>query len=161
MVSRIYDISVNRLNGQPVSLQEYAGKVLLIVNTASACGLTLQYAGLEALQRKYAEKGFTVLGFPCNQFGAQEPGNAEEIAEFCSTKFDVSFPLFEKIEVNGPHTHPLYALLKSAKADAEGIADIKWNFAKFLIGKEGEVIARYAPQTTPETLVADIEKALG
>ena len=161
MTANIHDIAVDRLQGGATTVGEYAGKVLLIVNTASACGLTPQYEALEALYRKYQDRGLVVLGFPSNQFGAQEPGSAAQIASFCATKYDVTFPLFAKIDVNGPHAHPLYVQLKQARAGADGAADIKWNFAKFLVARDGEVIARYEPKTTPDQLVADIERALG
>jgi glutathione peroxidase len=154
------DIALQRLDGSSEQLADYTGKVLLVVNTASACGLTPQYEALEALQRRYRDRGFTVLGFPSNQFGAQEPGTAEEIASFCATRFDVSFPLFAKTDVNGPQSHPLYVKLKAAKAGADGNADIKWNFAKFLIGRDGRVLGRYEPKATPDTLAPDIEAAL-
>ena len=159
--STLYDIPVERLQGGRTTLAEYAGKVLLIVNTASACGLTPQYAGLEALQKKYGPRGLAVLGFPCNQFGSQEPGSADEIASFCSLKYDVSFPMFAKIDVNGPNAHPLYVKLKQKAPGASGSADISWNFAKFLVSRQGEVLVRYEPKTTPESLDADIEQALG
>jgi glutathione peroxidase len=158
----VYDVPVNTLAGQPASLGDHAGHTLLIVNVASKCGLTPQYAALESLYERYADKGFEVLGFPCNQFGAQEPGTPEEIQEFCSVNYGVSFPLFEKIDVNGPDRHPLYQEL-TRTADAEGHSgDIRWNFEKFLIGPDGTVVARYAPQTTPDdpALVADIEANL-
>lgn len=155
------DIPLQRLDGQPDALSAYAGRVLLVVNTASACGLTPQYEALEALQRRYGEHGLSVLGFPSNQFGAQEPGTAEEIAAFCSSRYDVSFPLFAKTDVNGPGTHPLYAWLKAARAGADGRPDIGWNFAKFLVGRDGTVLARYEPKTAPAELAADIERALG
>ncbi|HVZ34228.1 MAG TPA: glutathione peroxidase [Polyangiaceae bacterium] len=157
----LYDIGINRLDGASTTLGEYAGKVLLIVNTASACGLTPQYAGLEALYRKYRERGLVVLGFPCNQFGGQEPGDAAQIQTFCSTNYDLSFPLFAKIDVNGPHTHPLYTALKRARPRPDGAADIQWNFAKFLVGRDGAVRARFDPRTPPEQLVPEIEAALG
>lgn len=160
MTTGLYDIAVDRLQGGSTKLEEYAGKVLLIVNTASRCGLTPQYEGLEALYRKYKDRGLVVLGFPSNQFGAQEPGSAEQIASFCSTKYDVSFPMFSKIDVNGADAHPLYAQLKQAQPGQGGAPDIQWNFEKFLVGKRGEVIARYAPTTKPDALVADIEQAL-
>jgi glutathione peroxidase len=156
----LYDITVDRLQGGSTTLEEYAGKVLLIVNTASRCGLTPQYEGLEALYRKYKEQGLVVLGFPSNQFGAQEPGSAEQIASFCATKYDVSFPMFAKVDVNGAAAHPLYAQLKQARSGKGGSAEIQWNFEKFLVGKNGEVIARYDPKTQPDALAADIEKAL-
>ena len=144
------DIPVNTLAGQPSSLSDLDGKTLLVVNVASKCGLTPQYTGLEALQEQYAGRGFSVVGFPCNQFGGQEPGSAEEIAEFCSTSYGVSFPMFEKIEVNGPGRHPIYADL-TATADAEGQAgDIQWNFEKFLVRPDGAVLARFRPMTAPD-----------
>jgi glutathione peroxidase len=146
----VRDFPVNTLAGQPSSLADFDGKTLLIVNVASKCGLTPQYSGLEALQERYADRGFSVVGFPCNQFGEQEPGSAEEIAEFCSTTYGVSFPMFEKVEVNGSGRHPIYDEL-TATADAEGKAgDIQWNFEKFLVGPDGAVIARFRPMTTPE-----------
>ncbi|MCR0985803.1 glutathione peroxidase [Roseomonas populi] len=144
---------------QPLS--DYRGKVLLVVNTASRCGFTPQYAGLEALQRRYGPHGFQVLAFPCNQFGAQEPGNAEEIANFCTTKYDVTFPVFAKVEVNGSGADPVFRHLKHAAPGALGTEAIKWNFTKFLISREGEVVSRYAPTTAPEKLSGDIEKLLG
>jgi glutathione peroxidase len=155
-----YDIHLQALDKTPGLLSDYAGKVLLIVNTASACGLTPQYAVLEALHREYGPRGFSVLAFPCNQFGAQEPGSAEEIATFCSTKYDVTFPVFGKIDVNGPDAHPLFVWLKQNAPGADGSADISWNFGQFLVGRDGKVLARYAPRTTPEELRADLEKAL-
>jgi len=156
------DIPVNTLAGQPSSLAELDGKTLLIVNVASKCGLTPQYAGLEELHKRFADQGFAVVGFPCNQFGGQEPGSAEEIAEFCSATYGVSFPMFEKIDVNGPQRHPIYTEL-TATADAEGEAgDIQWNFEKFLVGPDGSVLARFRPMTTPEApeLVEAIEANL-
>jgi glutathione peroxidase len=156
------DIPVNTLAGQPSSLGDLAGKTLLVVNVASKCGLTPQYTGLEALQEQYAGRGFSVVGFPCNQFGGQEPGSAEEIAEFCSTTYGVSFPMFEKIEVNGPDRHPIYDEL-TATEDAEGQAgDIQWNFEKFLVGPDGAVLARFRPMTAPDApeLVSAIEANL-
>ena len=146
----LYDIPISTLDGSPSSLAPYQGKTLLLVNVASKCGLTPQYEGLEKLQKTYADKGFSVLGFPCNQFAGQEPGSAEEIAEFCSATYGVSFPMFEKIDVNGPGRHPIYTEL-TATADAEGAAgDIQWNFEKFLVSPAGEVVARFRPQTAPE-----------
>jgi glutathione peroxidase len=133
---------------------------LLIVNVASRCGFTPQYTGLEAIYRRYRDRGFEVLGFPCDQFGHQEPGNAEEIRQFCSTQYDVSFPMFAKIEVNGDNTHPLYAQLKSAAKGLLGSESIKWNFTKFLVARDGRVVKRYAPQDKPESLAADIEALL-
>ena len=159
-MSTVYDFSANTLAGQPKALSDYRGQVLLVVNVASKCGFTPQYTGLEALQKTYAGRGFAVLGFPCNQFGAQEPGDAAEIQNFCSLTYDVTFPMFEKIEVNGEGTHPLYAFLKKEKKGLLGSEGIKWNFTKFLVGKDGEVIARYAPNATPESISGDIEKAL-
>jgi glutathione peroxidase len=146
----LFDIPIATLDGQAGSLAPYQGKALLCVNVASRCGLTPQYTGLEKLQEAYGDKGFSVLGFPCNQFGGQEPGSPEEIAEFCSTTYGVSFPLFEKIDVNGEHRHPIYQELTQT-ADAEGNAgDIQWNFEKFLVAPTGEVVARFRPRTDPE-----------
>ena len=158
------DFPVNTLAGQPSSLadQSLAGKTLLIVNVASKCGLTPQYAGLEALHERFADRGFSVVGFPCNQFGGQEPGSPEEIAEFCSTTYGVSFPMFEKVEVNGAGQHPIYAEL-TAVPDADGQAgDVQWNFEKFLVDPDGTVLRRFRPRTTPEAaeLVAAIEASL-
>jgi glutathione peroxidase len=153
---------VNTLSGQPGSLGDLAGKTLLVVNVASKCGLTPQYEGLERLHERFADRGFSVVGFPSNQFGGQEPGTAEEIAEFCSVNYGVTFPMFEKIEVNGPGRHPVYGEL-TAVPDADGVAgDIQWNFEKFLVGPDGSVIARYRPGTDPEDpeLVAAIEASL-
>ncbi|MBX9815248.1 MAG: glutathione peroxidase [Proteobacteria bacterium SG_bin5] len=151
---------VRRADGSLQRLADYAGQVLLIVNTASQCGFTPQYAGLEALWRKYRDQGFAVLAFPCNQFGAQEPGSAEEIASFCSVHYDVSFPLFGKIEVNGPGADPLYKELKAAAPGLLGSRSIKWNFTKFLVDREGRVVRRYGPQVKPEALERDIEALL-
>jgi glutathione peroxidase len=156
----IYDFSAETLSGQPAPLSDYRGKVVLIVNTASKCGFTPQYEGLEALYRKYADKGLVVLGFPCNQFGAQEPGNAEEIQNFCSLTYDVTFPMFAKIDVNGPKAHPLYEYLKHEKKGLLGSEGIKWNFTKFLVGRDGEVVDRFAPTTKPEDISGTIEKLL-
>ena len=158
------DIPVNTLAGQPSSLAgpDLAGKTLLIVNVASKCGLTPQYAGLEALHERFADQGFAVVGFPCNQFGGQEPGSAQEIAEFCSTTYGVSFPMFEKVEVNGEGRHPIYTEL-TAVADADGAAgDVQWNFEKFLVAPDGNVLHRFRPPTTPDAaeLVAAIEASL-
>ena len=158
----LYDIPVHTLQGEESSLGEYAGKTLLVVNVASKCGLTPQYEGLERLQKTYADRGFSVVGFPSNQFMGQEPGTAEEIQQFCSTTYGVSFPLFEKIDVNGENRHPVYEELTAAP-DAEGTAgDITWNFEKFLVSPEGGIVARYRPQVEPEdaTIVADIEAQL-
>ncbi|GAA1343771.1 glutathione peroxidase [Saccharothrix algeriensis] len=146
----IHDIAVRTLSGEPSSLGSLRGKALLVVNVASRCGLTPQYAGLERLQGRYGAAGFSVVGFPCDQFAGQEPGTPEEIAEFCSTTYGVTFPLFEKIEVNGPGRHPLYTALVGA-ADADGEAgDVRWNFEKFLLAPDGEVVARFRPTTDPE-----------
>ncbi|MFI9051903.1 glutathione peroxidase [Streptomyces sp. NPDC053427] len=158
----LYDIPLRTLTGEPASLADYRGRALLVVNVASKCGLTLQYSGLERLQERYADRGFSVLGFPSNQFAGQEPGTAEEIATFCSAQYGVSFPLFEKTDVNGAERHPLYAELTGTQ-DAEGAAgDIQWNFEKFLIDHQGEVVGRFRPRTEPEAdeLVAAIEAAL-
>ncbi len=154
----VYDFTMTAIDGTERSLQDYAGTVLLIVNTASACGLTPQYEGLEALHK--ANPDLVVLGFPCNQFGAQEPGTEREIALFCETQFAVTFPLFAKIEMNGAGTHPLYAFLKAETPGAEQGSEIGWNFAKFLIGRDGQPIARYSPRTAPSELADDIAKAL-
>jgi glutathione peroxidase len=159
-LSSIYDFSVNRLDGTPVTLRDFAGKVLLVVNTASKCGFTPQYEGLEALHREYGERGLVVLGFPCNQFGAQEPGTAEQIGEFCRKNYGVSFPMFEKIEVNGAGAHPLYRWLKSNAKGVLGSEAIKWNFTKVLIDRDGRVVERFAPTTKPEDLKPHIEALL-
>ncbi|MFD1148883.1 glutathione peroxidase [Saccharothrix hoggarensis] len=158
----IHDIPVHTLSGEPSSLGSLAGKALLVVNVASKCGLTPQYRGLERLQERYGDAGFSVVGFPCNQFGGQEPGTAEEIETFCSTTYGVTFPLFEKIEVNGPSRHPLYAEL-TRTSDVDGAAgDVQWNFEKFLITPTGEVAARFRPATEPEdeAVVKAIESVL-
>lgn len=141
----IYDISATTIDGRPVSLATYRGKVLLIVNVASRCGLTPQYAELESLYRKYRDRGFEILGFPCNQFGGQEPGDEAQIQSFCTLNYQVSFPLFAKIDVNGPAAHPLYEYLKSARRGFLGTKAIKWNFGKFLVDRDGQVVERYAP----------------
>jgi glutathione peroxidase len=158
----LYDIPLNTLAGQPASLGDLAGKTLLVVNVASKCGLTPQYTGLEQLHERFADRGFAVVGFPCNQFGGQEPGSAEEIAEFCSATYGVTFPMFEKIDVNGPDRHPVYTEL-TALADAEGEAgDIQWNFEKFLVGPDGKAVARFRPGTQPDApeVVTAIEASL-
>ena len=160
MNTAIHQITAERLDGSRQSLADYAGKVLLIVNTASNCGFTPQYAGLEDLYRRYRERGLVILGFPCNQFGAQEPGDAGEIASFCQKNYGVSFPMFAKIEVNGEHTHPLYQHLKQAAPALLGSAGIKCNFTKFLVDRRGEVIQRYAPATAPDRIERDIEALL-
>jgi glutathione peroxidase len=159
-MTSVYDFSATAIDGAETALEQYRGQVLLIVNTASKCGFTGQYAGLEALHRQFADRPFQVLGFPCNQFGAQEPGKAAEIASFCSMTFGVDFPMFDKVEVNGPGRHPLYAWLTSQKKGLLGTRDIKWNFTKFLTDREGRVVARYAPQVEPEAIAADIEKLI-
>jgi len=156
----LYDFTAQTLDGKPAPLADYRGQVVLIVNTASKCGFTPQYEGLEALWCDYQDKGLTILGFPCNQFGAQEPGNAEEIANFCSLTYDVSFPMMAKIDVNGPKTDPLYAFLKHEKKGLLGSEGIKWNFTKFLIDRSGKVVARFAPTDTPQSLKGAIEKLL-
>lgn len=153
----IYDFTAETLDGKPASLADHRGQVMLIVNTASKCGFTPQYAGLEALYRKYKDRGLVILGFPCNQFGAQEPGSADEIASFCSLTYDVSFPMMAKIDVNGPKAHPLYAWLKGQKKGILGTEGIKWNFTKFLIDREGKVAGRFAPTATPQSLESAIE----
>jgi len=158
----VHDIDVKTLDGEPASLGDLAGNTLLVVNVASKCGLTPQYTGLERLHERFAGRGFSVVGFPCNQFGGQEPGSAEEIQQFCSTTYGVTFPMFEKIEVNGPRRHPLYTEL-TAVPDASGEAgDIQWNFEKFLVGPDGAIIGRFRPLTEPEDpeIVAAIEASL-
>lgn len=155
-----FDFTATTLDGQEQSLAELRGKVLLIVNTASKCGFTPQYEGLEKLWRDYGDKGLVVLGFPCDQFGHQEPGDAEEIRNFCSLTYDVSFPMYGKVEVNGGGAHPLWKWLKSEKSGLLGLEAIKWNFTKFLVGRDGKVIKRYAPTDKPESIRKDIEKAL-
>jgi glutathione peroxidase len=155
----IYDFSAKTLAGHDVSMKQFEGEVLLIVNTASACGFTPQYKGLQQLHEHYAPRGFAVLGFPCNQFGSQEPGNAEAIGAFCGTQYQVSFLMFDKVDVNGTNAHPLYNFLKSEKSGLLGQA-IKWNFTKFLIDRAGQVVGRFAPTTTPESLKEKIEALL-
>jgi glutathione peroxidase len=155
-----FDFEATGLDGTPQPLSQWRGKVLLVVNVASKCGFTPQYAGLEALWRAYGERGLVVLGFPCDQFGHQEPGDAEEIRNFCSLTFDVTFPMFAKVEVNGVNAHPLWRWLKKEKSGLLGIEAIKWNFSKFLVGRDGRVLARYAPTDKPESLAGDIEDAL-
>jgi len=156
----LYDIPVTTLDGKPGTLAGYRGKVLLIVNVASACGFTPQYRGLEALYRRYKSEGLEVLGFPCNQFGRQEPGDPEEIRSFCSLTYDVTFPLFAKLEVNGANAHPLYTFLKAERPGILGSGPIKWNFTKFLVGRDGAVLDRYAPTTTPEAMEGAVQAAL-
>lgn len=155
-----YELEIETLDGASQALDDFRGKVLLVVNTASKCGFTPQYEGLEALHREYADRGFAVLGFPCNQFGGQEPGDAEEIRSFCSTNYDVSFPLFGKVDVNGDEAHPLFKALKRARPGLLGSEAIKWNFTKFLVGRDGEVLQRYAPQDTPASIARGVRKAL-
>ena len=160
-MTRAFEFSTTALDGDALPLYDYAGKVLLVVNVASRCGFTPQYAGLEALWQAYAGRGLVVLGFPCDQFGHQEPGDAAQIQEFCQLNYGVSFPVSAKVDVNGPQAHPLWHWLQRQKRGALGIAAIKWNFSKFLIGRDGRVLARYAPTTKPEALRDDIERALG
>lgn len=159
-MTNIYDFKADSLNGAPVDLTQHKGKVLLIVNTASNCGFTPQYKGLETVYRQFKDKGVEVLGFPCNQFGQQEPGSADEIGAFCEQNYGVTFPLFAKIDVNGGDAHPLFKHLKSEAPGLLGSQAIKWNFTKFLVKKDGTVYKRYAPQTDPKELVDDIEKLL-
>ena len=156
----IYDFTAETIDGAPAPLKDYRDKVVLIVNTASQCGFTGQYAGLEALYRKYRERGLVVLGFPCNQFGSQEPGDEDEIKSFCSLTYDVDFPMMRKIDVNGPKAHPLYAYLKASKKGLLGSEGIKWNFTKFLVDRAGEVRGRFAPTTEPKALEGAIERLL-
>jgi len=158
-MTSIYDFSAKTLAGHDVSMKQFEGEVLLIVNTASACGFTPQYRGLQQIHETYAPRGFAVLGFPCNQFGGQEPGNAEEIGAFCETQYQVSFLMFDKVDVNGTHAHPLYNFLKSEKSGLLGSA-IKWNFTKFLVDRTGQVVGRFAPTTTPDSLKEKIEALL-
>lgn len=159
-MTNLYDIPVRTIDGTDETLAAYRGKVLLIVNTASDCGFTPQYAGLEALHRELGPKGLAVLGFPCNQFGAQEPGNEADIKTFCAASYDVTFPMFAKIDVNGEHAHPLYRLLKEERPGVLGTEAIKWNFTKFLVGRDGTVLKRYGSTDTPESMRADVEQAL-
>ncbi|MFN4092821.1 MAG: glutathione peroxidase [Brevundimonas sp.] len=159
-MASVYDFTATAIDGSERPLDAFRGQALLIVNTASRCGFTGQYAGLEALHKRFADKPFQVLGFPCNQFGQQEPGKAAEIASFCSTTYGVNFPMFDKIEVNGPNRHPLYDWLTNQKKGFLGSREIKWNFTKFLTDREGRVVARYAPQVEPEAIQADIEKLI-
>jgi glutathione peroxidase len=154
------DISLETIDGQPASLSDFVGQALLIVNVASQCGFTPQYAGLEALHRRFRPRGFAVLGFPCDQFGHQEPGNEAEIKNFCTAKYDVTFPMFAKIEVNGANAHPLFKALKQEAPGLLGTQAIKWNFTKFLVDKQRGVVRRYAPSDKPEKLAGDIEAAL-
>jgi len=160
-MATLYDFSAQTIDGKTRKLADYRGQVLLVVNTASRCGFTPQYKGLEELYERFKGRGFAVLGFPCNQFGAQEPGPESEIAEFCEMNYGVSFPLFAKVDVNGDNAHPLFRHLAAARKGLLGSQAIKWNFTKFLIGRDGQVIDRYAPTTTPESIAKDIERALG
>jgi glutathione peroxidase len=159
-MATIFDFTVNDIAGKPVKLDRYRGKVLLVVNTASKCGFTPQYKGLEALYEKYHARGLEILGFPCNQFGGQEPGTEKEIAQFCELNFGVTFPLFAKVDVNGEQAAPVYKYLKAEKPGLLGSEAIKWNFTKFLVDRDGRPVKRYAPNDTPESLADDIEKAL-
>ena len=151
----LYSVPVTTIDGKPTTLAPYRGQVLLIVNVASECGYTPQYAGLEALYRRYRTRGLTVLGFPCDQFGNQEPGTEKEIRQFCSLAYDVTFPMFAKIEVNGPNEHPLYAQLKTQAPGVLGTTAVKWNFTKFLVNRDGGVVSRYSPRDTPEHIEGD------
>jgi len=160
MANNVYEFTANSLTGQPVNFDQYRGKVLLIVNTASKCGFTPQYEGLEQVYEQFKDKGVEVLGFPCNQFGSQEPGTADEIGAFCQKNYGVNFPMFEKIDVNGDNAHPLYKFLKSEGKGILGTEGIKWNFTKFLVKKDGTVFKRYASTTSPKELMPDIEKLL-
>ncbi|MFT3859139.1 MAG: glutathione peroxidase [Aquabacterium sp.] len=159
-MSTVYDFEAQTIQGQPVKLDQYRGQVMLIVNTASKCGFTPQFDGLEKLWKAYGDKGLAILGFPCNQFGGQDPGANDEIASFCQLNYGVSFPMMAKIDVNGPNAHPLYQWLVKEAPGILGTKAIKWNFTKFLIGKDGKVLGRYAPTDTPKSLMDDIEKAL-
>ena len=159
-MTTIADFTVTTNRGEPLDLSEKLGTVLLVVNTASKCGFTPQYDGLEALHQRFADRGFEVLGFPCNQFGAQEPGDADEIAQFCKVNFGVTFPLMEKVDVNGPDASPVFDWMKDEAKGLLGSKAIKWNFTKFLIDREGHVVKRYAPTDRPESIAADIEKLL-
>ena len=159
-MTTVYDFSATSLSGEEIPLKKFQGEVLLIVNTASKCGFTPQYSGLEELHKKYTARGFEVLAFPCNQFGGQEPGDAEEIKNFCSLTYNVTFPLFSKVDVNGKDAHPLFGFLKHAKRGLLGSEAIKWNFTKFLVDRNGAVVGRYAPLTKPEELQTRIEALL-
>ena len=159
-MATVTDFSARSIDGDEQPLSRWAGQVMLVVNVASKCGFTPQYEGLEAIYRRFGERGFVVLGFPCDQFGHQEPGDEAEIRNFCSLNYDVSFPMFAKIDVNGNDAHPLWTWLKQEKSGLLGIGAIKWNFSKFLVGRDGKVIKRYAPTDTPESLAGDIRAAL-
>lgn len=158
-MATVFDFSATALTGEPCALKQFEGQVLLIVNTASACGFTPQYKDLEDIYRTMKPRGFSVLGFPCNQFGRQEPGSSEDIRQFCTSKYDVTFPMFEKIDVNGRDAHPLFKYLRSEKPGLLGDS-IKWNFTKFLVDRQGRVVARHAPTTNPRTLIKDLEALL-
>lgn len=159
-MTTVYDFEAQDISGQPVALSRFRGKVLLIVNTASACGFTPQFAGLEALWERYRDRGLVVVGFPCNQFGNQDPASNDEIGAFCQRNYGVSFPMMAKVDVNGPQAHPLWQWLTAQAPGVLGSKAIKWNFTKFLVGRDGQVIRRYAPTDTPESIAADIEAAL-
>ena len=159
-IKNIYNFSCKNLIGEEVSLSDYSGKALLIVNTASKCGFTPQYKGLQELYEEYSSEGFEVLGFPCNQFGSQEPGTEEEISEFCSINYNITFPIFSKIDVKGPSAEPLFRFLTSSKPGLLGTEKIKWNFTKFLIDQNGQTVKRYSPQTTPEQISSDVKDLL-
>ena len=159
-MSTVYDFSANNIQGKSVKLDKFKGKAMLIVNTASACGFTPQFGGLEELHKTYGDKGLVVLGFPCNQFGAQDSGSNGEIAEFCQLNYGVSFPMMEKIDVNGSRAHPLFQWLTAEAPGLLGSKAVKWNFTKFLVGKDGSVVKRYAPTDTPQSMAKDIEAAL-
>jgi len=160
-VSEIYGFDVISIDGQTFSLDRYRGRPLLVVNVASRCGMTPQYAGLEALYRKYRDRGLVVLGFPCNQFGAQEPGSEQEIEAFCRDRYDITFPIFRKIDVNGANAHPLFKFLKSQQKGLLGTEAIKWNFTKFLVDPDGRVVSRFGPRDTPEEIAPQVERVLG
>lgn len=159
-MSTVFDFELRALDGKPLPLSAYSGSVLLIVNTASHCGFTPQYAGLQALHERFADRGLVVIGVPCNQFGGQEPGSETEIAEFCQSRYSVTFPMAEKVEVNGPNANPLFAYLTKAAPGLAGTTAIKWNFTKFLVGRDGRLIERFAPTTSPESLASAIEALL-
>ena len=159
-MSELFGFDVETIDGQTISLDRFRGRVLLVVNVASRCGMTPQYAALEALYRRYKDRGFAVLGFPCNQFGGQEPGSSKEIDTFCREQYDVTFPMFAKIEVNGAGAHPLFKFLKTQKKGLLGTEAIKWNFTKFLVDRNGEIVSRFAPTDTPEKIEPQVERAL-
>ena len=159
-MSTVYEYTAKALDGEEIKLEQYKGNVMLIVNTASKCGFTSQFAGLEKLHEEYSKRGLSLLGFPCNQFGAQEPGDSTEIGAFCQKNYGVDFQMFDKIEVNGDHAHPLYKYLTDKAPGLLGLKDIKWNFTKFLLDREGNIVKRYAPNVEPADISADIEKLL-